>query len=338
MDPLAILLNASIFVVGVALLVYGGDSLVRGAVAIATRLGVAPVVIGLTAVAFGTSAPELALNLVAAVNDRPGLSFGNIVGSNIANVGLIVGVAALFRPMRVRASLIRREMPMMIGASALLIALAYLPPGLERPDADPFAFARFDGVALLLGFAVVFYFMLRLAKKPDDSSVLLADAEQAATTTTRSIRSGVIIFIIGLAMLLVGGKLAETGAVGLAQELGMTDQLIGLTIVALATSLPELATALAAVRRGHTDIAVGNVVGSNLFNILLIMGATASVNPVPLPPLAEASLGVMILLSLLLLPMSRTNDRIISRIEGAVLLSIYAGYLAFETLAAIVAK
>lgn len=328
-----VVVDIGVFALGVALLVAGGETLVRGAVALAARLGVAPLVIGLTVVAFGTSAPELALNIVAAANGNVGLSFGNVVGSNIANVGLILGLSALIKPMRVQASLVRREIPIMLAATVLFVALGYAPPGV----AGAAGVSRADAGVLLAVFALVLWWMLRMARRDASASALLAggapeDAEGAGKTP---LGLTTVLIVFGLVMLVGGGKLAEVGAVGVAAALGMSNELIGLTVVALATSLPELSTSLIAAKRGQVDLAVGNVVGSNIFNILLVMGATGLVTPVPLPGLAAASLGAMALLSVLLWPMSLTAGRNISRFEGGVLLAVYAGYLGFEVWSAV---
>ncbi|MCB9838372.1 MAG: calcium/sodium antiporter [Phycisphaeraceae bacterium] len=328
------ILHALLFAVGVALLIAGGDALVRGSVTIAARLRVAPLIIGLTVVAFGTSAPELALNIAAALSGSSGLSFGNVVGSNIANIGLILGLCAVVKPMIVNAQLVRREMPIMIAATAALIALLALPP-----DAEPGrrGIARLDGAILLAGFALFTWSMIRAARRSEGKPDEFIDDATAVTVEgrTRSMRLGWLLTIAGLALLVGGGKLAEVGATGIARALGFSDQLIGLTVVAVATSLPELAASLMAVRKGHTDLAVGNVVGSNIFNILLVMGATGAVRPVPLPEGSLFSLLAMALLSVLLIPMSQTANRHISRFEGLVLLSIYAGTIAWSIRAAL---
>lgn len=328
-------LHALLFALGVVLLVAGGDALVRGAVTIAARLRISPLIIGLTVVAFGTSAPELALNIAAAISGNTGLSFGNIVGSNIANIGLILGICAIVKPMTVNAQLVRREMPIMIAATALLIGLLAI-----APDAEPGlpGIARTDGAILLVGFALFTWSMIRAARRsegqPDNEFI---DDATAVTMQGRSrpMLIGWVLTIAGLALLITGGKLAEVGATGIAKSLGLSDELIGLTVVAVATSLPELAASLMAVRRGHTDLAVGNVVGSNIFNILLVMGATGIIRPIPSPPGSLFALLAMAGLSLLLIPMSQTTDHRISRFEGFVLLSLYAGTIAWSVRAAL---
>ncbi len=325
-------MDLGVFALGVALLVAGGETLVRGAVALAARLGVAPLIIGLTVVAFGTSAPELALNIVAAANGNVDLSFGNVVGSNIANVGLILGLSALIKPMRVQASLVRREIPIMLAATMLFVALGYAPPSV----AGAAGINRAEAGVLLAAFALVLWWMLRMAGR-DARRAPKLEASTPDTERARSTPLGltIVLIVFGLVMLVGGGKLAEVGAVGVAATLGMSNELIGLTVVALATSLPELSTSLIAAKRGQVDLAVGNVVGSNLFNILLVMGVTGLVAPVPLPDLAAASLGAMTLLSVLLWPMSLTSGRNVSRFEGGVLLTVYLGYLGYEVWTAV---
>jgi len=328
MPPL--LTDSLLFTLGVILLVGGGDSLVRGAVTLAARFGVPSFVIGLSVVAFGTSAPELALNLAAAINDNSELSFGNIVGSNIANIGLILGIAALIRPMHVHTSIVKRELPIMVLFTFVLCALAYVPP---HAEGGTDGFSRVDGVLLLAGFGFFCWQLLRSAKAEGPAaSELLGEVsdvnpEEAAE---RPLGRAIFFTLFGLAALASGGRLAEVGAVGIAAELGMSNDLIGLTIVAVATSLPELAASMAAALRGQSDIAVGNIVGSNLFNILLIMGTTATVGPVPLPAGGMSSLIAVMALSLLLIPISVTRDRQVSRIEGGVLLTLYVGYVGYE--------
>jgi cation:H+ antiporter len=258
------------------------------------------------------------------------------VGSNIANIGLILGIAALIRPMDVHTSIVKRELPLMVMATLLLCVLAYAPPHAPpAPDGSAGAdgFGRVDGGLLLAGFVLFCWQLLRSAKAEGPAaSELLGDAadinpEKAAA---RPLWRAIFLTLFGLAALASGGRCAELGAVGIAGELGMSDELIGLTIVAVATSLPELAASIAAALRGQSDIAVGNIVGSNLFNILLIMGVTATVGPVPLPPGGMTSLIAVMALSVLLIPISVTLNRTVSRIEGGLLLTLYAIYIGIE--------
>ncbi|MCK4871926.1 MAG: calcium/sodium antiporter [Phycisphaerales bacterium] len=341
---MTITLSLLVLMGGIVLLLTGGELLVRGAVTFADRFGVSPLLIGLTVVAFGTSAPELALNTIAAARDQTDLCFGNIVGSNIANIGLILGLTALIRPLTVHSQLIRRELPMMIGASVLLciFAVAWLrlvSPSDDGPSALFGSFDHAEGMALLLLFVMFFAYQLRVGLRGSrfdqrTSEVTAQDEMREAGERDRvgSLALAGVFFIVGLGLLLLGGDLAGRGAADLAAALGMGQDLIGLTVVALATSLPELATSLAAIRRRQTDIAVGNIIGSNLFNILMVMGVTTTIRPVALPDRGGITLAVMLLLSVLIWPMSRTKSQNISRLEGSVLLAIYAGYMAWSVL------
>ncbi len=314
--------HPALLITGIILLLAGGDVLVRAAVAISKRLAISPLVVGLTVVAFGTSAPELALNAAAALNGNTDLSFGNIVGSNIANIGLILGVSALIKPMRVNSALLKREIPIMLAVSALVAAAAYTPPHAGSTN----GFARPEGVALLVGF-VLFLEMMRRTAKKGGADELTEDLPDAPSIP---LPFATVLFFIGLAMLALGGALAEKGAVGVAQAVGLSDAAIGLTVVAVATSLPELATSVMAARRGLVDIAVGNVVGSNIFNLLLVLAATATIAPTAVPPGGARSLAAMMLLAIFLVPMSKTDNGFISRVEGAVLLALYAAAITLE--------
>ncbi len=331
-----LLLSSLILLGGIALLLGGGELLVRGAVTMAVRLNVAPLVIGLTVVAFGTSAPELALNVIAALQGNDGLSFGNIIGSNIANIGLILGVAALIQPMSVHDSVIRRELPLMLAMTVLASVLA-LHPWPEPWNARGEGLDRVDGSILAVAFTAFLYYTLRAAlKKRTDAPTFIKDVTHfSETDKRRPLALAVFFFVFGLGLLLAGGKLAEEGASEIARLIGWGDELIGLTVVAIATSLPELATSVIAARRGHADIAVGNVMGSNIFNLTLVLGATALVNPVDLPERGAESIFLMVVLSLLLIPMTRTHGRILSRFEGFILLLLYAGYMAYEVAGAV---
>lgn len=316
--------------IGVPLLLYGGEVLVRGSVTLASRLGVSPLVIGLTVVAFGTSSPELAFNVVAASSGNDELSFGNIIGSNIANIGLVLAVAAMIRPMKVHGTVVRREMPVMLAVTVLAAMLLALPwgggvfvkgAGLSRPDA----------VVLLVVFAAFLVMNLwsarhqRRAPTPGEDYEEVSDAD-----VERPMWRAVVFVLLGLALLVGGGRLSELGAVGVATALGLSKTVIGLTVVAVATSLPELVTSVVAARRGQSDIAVGNVVGSNVFNLTLVLGTTAAVRPMELPAFGVVSLLVMLLLSALVWPMSRTDGRVLTRVEAGALLLVYAVYLTVE--------
>lgn len=307
---------------GIVLLIFGGDLLVRGAVALADRLGVPALLVGLTVVAFGTSAPELALNMVAASKGNSALSFGNIVGSNIANIGLILGLSAIIAPLVVNASVIKRELPIMVLATLLTAGL------MMRGE---LGLTRIDGVILLVGFLATMVLLFK-AGRSSEGDTLSDEAKELAKQGHKSVGLASLLCLGGLGGLVGGGYLAEMGAVGVAKGLGWSDDLIGLTVVAVATSLPELVTSITAVRRGQVDIAVGNVVGSNIFNLLLVMGATALIAPVPVPDGGMVALAAMVALSLVLIPMTRSANQTISRVEGMLLVVAYFGYMAYAVM------
>lgn len=325
-----VVLDILLLAAGIALLWFGGNMLVGGSVTIAFRLGISPLVVGLTVVAFGTSAPELAFNVIASASNQDSLVFGNIVGSNICNIGLILGLAALFKPLIVHSDLVRREIPVMIGATLLMALLAHFGPAFD--EAGSAGYSRIEGaillaLMLLYLFAAV-WFALRARPEADDLSQEVRDANRE--DMSRPLGKAVALTIGGLALLAGGGELGSLGAVGVARTLRIPEEIIGLTIVAVGTSLPELAASIIATRRGQVDVAVGNIVGSNTFNILFIFGVSATIAPVGLPERAAVSLGVMGLFALMLLAMSRTRGGRMSRAEGAILLASYAGYLGYQ--------
>ncbi len=323
-------------IAGIVLLLLGGNWLVDGSVSIARRIGWSTLLIGLTIVAFGTSSPELAFNLTAAINGNGGLSFGNVVGSNIANIALVLGLAALVSPLVVHGQVVKKELPLLIIVSCLMVLLAWLPATRIQGDEGAAAgFTRIDGLMMLGGFAIFTWLWYRMGKQ-DRSDPMTAEAEQEAREEgPASLGVAILLFVLGLVLLVVGGKLTEMGAVGIAEWWGFSQSLIGLTVVAVATSLPEVTTSMIACRKGHADLAVGNVVGSNLFNILLVLGATAAVAPVAVPADVEfLSLGrgwwdlfVMLGLTLVLLPIAMTNQRRIMKMEGVFFLVCYFGYM-----------
>lgn len=318
--------QTAMLAVGIALLLGGGHWLVTGSVTIARRLGLSTLFVGLTIVAFGTSAPELVLNVIAASSGHSELSFGNIVGSNIANIGLILGLAALISPLTVHGRVVSKELPWLIAVSVAVAALAWLAPGVGEEQKG---FSRIDGAVMLVIFAIFMVSWFRMGRRKNSDPLVRELGEEAAAETRASLRAAIGLLIVGLAGLVGGGKLAETGAVEIAQRLGLSQALIGLTVVAFATSLPELATAIIACRQGHHDLAVGNVVGSNFFNLLFVLGVTAIIAPVALPATWGLwDLAVMTVVTILLLPMAISHRRRITRWEGAILLGVYVTYMA----------
>lgn len=313
---------------GVLLLLGGGRWLVHGSVTIASRLGLSTLLIGLTVVAFGTSAPELAFNLAAAFSDKTELCFGNVIGSNIANVCLVVGMSALVTPLVVDSRVVRKELPWLIAISLGSLVLVWLPPHMERNGETIYVFAPIHGAVLLTVFAGFLVAWYRIAKRgqPDDLGIEIAEVTEEVAHESPVL--AICLVLLGLACLFCGGKLAEIGAVGLARSLGMSDALIGLTIVALATSLPEIFASLVAARGGYADMAIGNVVGSNLFNLLFVLGTTSLITPVEVPPhRGWFDLAFMAGVTVLLWPLSRSGNNRIVRWEGLLLVACYGVYI-----------
>lgn len=315
---------------GFLLLVFGGDLLVRGAVQVANRFGVSPLVIGLTLVGFGTSTPELVTSVQAALIGAPGIAYGNIVGSNIANILLIVGISAIIYPMVVNSAALRRDGIVMIAVALIFSAVAATMP-MERWVGALFI------IALVIYVFVAFRQERQSVASPDhgavyDKSAALQAADPA--TAPENAHSGsllmpVLITVGGLALVVLGGSLLVSGAVTLAQSFGISETVIGLTIVAVGTSLPELVTSVLAAIRKQGDVAFGNIVGSNIYNILFIGGATAMIAPGEVPvEIASFDNLVMIGASLLLFAFAWTGLRI-ARWEGVALLGGYAAYVYF---------
>ncbi|MFC1568772.1 calcium/sodium antiporter [bacterium] len=303
-----------VFITGGLLLLLGGaEALVRGSSALAFRLGMRPLLIGMTVVAFGTSMPEMVVSVQAVLSGQTGISIGNVIGSNICNLGLILGLSGIIRPLIVQSQTIRTDVPVMIG-SALLMILFIISPGLTR----------LEGV-ILLSFMGLFLGYSLAQTRHDQKRIKLMDLGVGDIRQIPLIR--IILYVLfGLIGLILGAHLFIQGAIGLAILWGVSETVVGLTLVAVGTSLPELATSLVAVLRKESDIAVGNVIGSNIFNTLGILGVTSTVKPIQLIPVSWLSLGIMFGLSLLCLPFLKSGFRL-SRVEGSVLLIIYSGYI-----------
>ncbi len=310
-------------VFGLVLLVGGAEALVKSASKLAATVGISPLVIGLTVVAFGTSTPELAVSLQAGMFNQADIALGNVVGSNICNVLLILGISALIMPLAVAQQLIRLDVPIMIGVSGLVMLFGW--------DGR---IGRSDGVILFLGGIGYTLFLLYQSRQEKDPII----QDESAQFGTRSLSLKEIglngaLLVGGLAMLVGGSQLLIDSAVTIATLLGASPLIIGLTVVAVGTSLPELATSVTASVRGESDIAVGNVVGSNIFNILIVLGLTGAVSPagIAVPPAAIAfDIPIMLAVAVLCLPICFTGNQI-SRREGGLLFAyylLYAGYLA----------
>ena len=294
-------------VAGLALLYFGADWLVRGGGAIAVRARVSPLVIGLTLVAFGTSAPELFVSTGAALHGLGDICIGNVVGSNICNIALILGLTGLVAPIAVNAASFRRDVLIMVAASVVVTAWCGLSGRLGR-------IAGFVFVVAIVTYTCHGIVMSRktAAERPEKPSM----------GTGRAIA----LAFVGLSVLVVGAKLILAGAVAIEKGLGVPDEFVALTVVAVGTSLPELATSVVAARKGEADIAIGNIVGSNIFNILGILGASALLRPVAVAGMDWVDFGMMIATAVLLWPLLGARGRL-GRAEGAILLAVYGGYL-----------
>ena len=308
------LITTSLLLVGLLLLVLGADWFVKGAAGLAKAFGVAPLVVGLTVVAYGTSMPELVVSAAAALDGRSAIALGNVLGSNIANIGLILGVTALVSPPSVEGSIIRREVPILI-----LAALA-LPFVLFNG-----VISRLEGGLLLLGAVAFTWATVRLAKGASGTDPAVAHAmEDVAEKTAPGSRLRLSVFaFVGLVMLLAGGKWFVDAAVDIANIFGISERVIGLTVVAVGTSLPELAASVVAALRGHSAMAVGNVIGSNIFNVFFVLGATGSLQPIDADIASSQRDIAMMLAFTLLAALLLRSARRISRVEGGVLVVCY---------------
>jgi len=307
------LVDAVFVIAGLALLAAGAEGLVRGSGAAALRFGVAPLVVGLTIVALGTGSPEFVLSVQASAGGNGGIALGNVLGSNISNIALVLGLAALVRPMAVQARLVRREVPVMIVATFALAALLW-DGGL----------GRLDGAVLLAG-AVVYVVFAYLGARRGDVPVV-TDEFDAALERERSLWLEVLLVVVGLGALLLGAAALLRGAVDLATALGVSEVVVGLTVIAIGTSLPELATSVTASRRGQADVAFGNAIGSNVVNILAVLGVAALVRPIATSGLRPLDFIVFLVSAVLVLPLM-ARGHILNRWEGGVLVAGYAAYM-----------
>lgn len=305
------MLSFVMLVAGFALLVWGADKFVAGASAFARRLGVSPLLVGLTIVAFGTSAPELAVSLTAALQGANEIAVGNVLGSNVFNLLVVAGLSAVLCPLIMDRTLLRRDWPLSVAAAVLL--LLFLAPDLT--------ISRIEGLILLAVFIVVLVVQIRAAMQGRGA----ADSEEEEIPMS-PLLIGVNI-VLGLACIIIGGQLAVNGATGIARMFGLSETLIGLTIVAIGTSLPELVTSLVAAHKGQNEIAMGNVIGSNLFNILLILGVSAAITPIPVQAVSVIDCLVLIGVSVVFyLPAMRGK---LGRAPGAVMALCYVAYTAY---------
>lgn len=308
------IVDVALFAVGLAFLTLGADWLVTGSSRIAKGAGMSPLVIGMTVVAFGTSAPELVVSGAAALRSQPGLAIGNVMGSTVANVGLIVGIGALLRPIEVHRRLLVRESPLLVFVLAIVMILSYND-----------ALGRLDGLALFVGFASYLFFLSRWAQ--DERVGADLEGEAAAGSEVPPAWVNWARTLVGLAALLAGANLLVDAATAIARAFNVSEAVIGATMVALGTSLPELASSVVAAARGLGDIAIGNVIGSNVFNLGFVLGTAALLKPLLLPPEAVVRMVIPALIfCIVLIPLAYTRGHV-DRWEGALLLLGYIGFL-----------
>ena len=301
-------------IIGIALLYFGAEWLVKGSSALAKKAGVSPLVIGLTLVAFATSAPELVVSVNAALDGSPGISLGNIVGSNICNIALILGLCACITPLSVQKQLFKSDGVVMC-ASAILLAVFYLVNN---------RLERWHGIVFLTGIVIYTCFLIYSSRKENSPS---EKAEEPTEKSCSAIKA-LLLVILGFTALVFGAKLLLWSSVYFARLMQISESVVGLTIVAVGTSLPELATSVVSAVKGEKDIAVGNVVGSNIFNILCILGITPVITPLKNAAISLIDMGFMIGISLLLMLFMRTGWKI-SRKEGFFMLTLYAAYTVY---------
>ncbi len=315
-----LLIYALALIGGFVGLYYGASFLVRGSVDVARKIGISSLVIGLTLVAFGTSMPELLVSINAALTGHVDISLGNIVGSNICNIALILGLSALITPLTVHKALLKLDAPVMAGGTLLLVFFYAITGGINR----------YEALSFLLLFLTYIVYTIWAAKRAEAAQILSADTpadeEEQVQKKRLPVPLALLLAVVGLGILIGASELFVYGAVGFATWMNVTPAVIGLTIVAIGTSLPELATSLIAALHGERDIAIGNVVGSNIFNIFAILGIAPLFKPMLHSQINMFDLGTLLLLSVLLLPLMLSGRRI-NRWEGALLLAIYVIYL-----------
>ena len=311
------LLAAAAILIGLFILVWGADRFVLGAAALAHSLGISPLLIGLTVVGFGTSAPEILISTIAALNGSPGIAIGNALGSNIANIALILGATAVFMPLTMQSDMLRREFPLLIAVSFA----AYLLVRDGQLD-------RNDGVILLAGLVMTMLLLVRIGLQRRNHDPL-ADEIEAKIPSGLTVTVATGWFLLGLTALIVGSRLLVWGAVEVAVALGISELVIGLTIVAIGTSLPELAAAIMSALKNEHELAIGNVVGSNIWNLLAVLGIPGLLAPGAIPPeVVNRDMPVMLTLTLALFVMGYSTHRhgTINRLEGGLLLSCFIAY------------
>lgn len=314
-------------VLGIALLIVGGGLLVRGACEIATGFGISPMIIGLTIVGLGTSSPELVVNVVGALNGTTDIAFGNVVGSNISNLGLVLGTAAMFSTIRIQGTLVRREIPLLLLATTMTMVMA-----LDGPlEGRPAAIGRTDSLILILTFFIFIYIIALDIVRIRNEDPLLDEIGTEPLTRAPAKSPYCWYFVIGgFALLMVGGELTIHNGVALATQLGVSQAIVGLFVVAVGTSMPELVTSIIAAVRRESDLALGNVIGSNLFNSLMVLPTGGVIAQLPVPRGGVGDLVVSWLLTAALIPLFFYGRAILGRVSGGAFLLVYFGYAIYR--------
>lgn len=313
-------------VVGLVLILAGANFLTDGASSVAKRLGVSDLIIGLTVVAFGTSAPELSISIVAAINHNAELAVGNVIGSNIFNILVIIGITAMVRPIKIQKSVMTTELPMVLLSSIIMLIMGC---GVILDGAAANVVTRVDGLFLLIFFLLFMRYTFASARHSDPAKRDPQSADGKKLSGMSVVRA--ILYIIGgLAALIWGGDRFVDGATGIARVMGVSEAVIGLTIVAVGTSLPELATSVVAAVKNEPGIAIGNVIGSNIFNVLLVLGASATIAPLPFGNISNIDLLTLVGASVLFLVFGQFfKERTITRVEGGMMFACYIAYTVY---------
>ncbi len=316
------LLSIAMIVIGLAVLVWSADMFVDGAAAVALNLGMSTLLVGMVVIGFGTSAPELTVSVLAAMQGNPGLALGNAYGSNITNIALILGITALISPVLIRSQVLKRELPILLGVT--ILAFFHLRDG---------QITRVEGLIEIAVLLIILVWMILQSRQESSHGDELETELNQELEYIKPAKAWLLL-VIGLVLLVISSRMLVWGAVNIAQGLGVSDLIIGLTVVAIGTSLPELASSIAAARKGEHDLAVGNVIGSNLFNTLAVVGLAGTIYPMQVPAeVLTRDWGVMLALTILLFALGYTRKEIgeksISRLSGGILVAIFIGYTTY---------
>ena len=337
-------MNIIILLLGFVLLVKGADIFVEGSSTIAKILKIPPLIIGLTIVAFGTSAPEAAVSITAALNGQNGMAMGNVVGSNIFNLLMVVGISGFIKTLSVDKAIISKEFPFLLLTSILLFVLTF---DVSLQGTTTNILSRGDGLVLLMFFAIFMYSLLKSALSSmnnpsleetsisfDSSSIgYNDDILVKEKTNSKVLIKNILASVIGIILIILGGNMVVSSASNIASDIGVSDQLIGLTIVSIGTSLPEFVTSIIAAIKGESSIALGNVIGSNMFNILFVLGASATISPMSIDPVLFIDTLFMIIVTLITY-LFAIQKRDINKVESIVLVLLYIGYMAYLLISA----